>query len=99
MDKQSHFGENLRKIRLSTQLTQKEVADGMGLSRACIANYERSSREPSLERLQNFSNYFHVSVDELLQAPEKPSALSGEGDITTSSSNSSEAAHPNEDVD
>ena len=58
--------QNLRKIREARHLLQKNVADALGISRAAYSNYETGLRCPDLEMLQNLADFFHISVDELL---------------------------------
>ena len=65
---ENFFGENLRKLRRFHRETQRQVADAMNLTRACIANYERASRMPSVPLLKKFSRHFHVSIDKLLSS-------------------------------
>lgn len=47
-------------------MTQKQLADCLGVSIATISLYELQERMPSVDILINVSDYFHVSVDYLL---------------------------------
>lgn len=47
-------------------VTQQEVADDLGFSRATYAHYEIGRREPDNEMLQKLADYFDVSTDILL---------------------------------
>lgn len=47
-------------------MSQKEVAEKLGLSDAVLSNYERNLREPDFETLINLSKLFNVSTDYLL---------------------------------
>ena len=47
-------------------MTQKELADKMGLTKAVISYYELQERYPSPEVLVKLSAIFHVSTDYLL---------------------------------
>ena len=60
------FGNTLKRLRLQTGLTQKELADKMGLTKAVISYYELQERYPSPEVLVKLSAIFHVSTDYLL---------------------------------
>lgn len=60
------FGERLKKLRKSVGLSQQELGDILGLSKACISQYEKNARVPSIETLINISNYYEVSVDYLI---------------------------------
>lgn len=44
--------EKLKKLRLTRNLTQKELAVKSGLTDAAIRNYELGNRSPSKEQLQ-----------------------------------------------
>lgn len=60
------FGENLKKIRSEKQLSQKELAMLIGVSRQAIAAYETDSREPKFSLLIQIADAFNVSTDYLL---------------------------------
>lgn len=58
--------ENLKKLRISHNLTQKEIADELGMNQQTYANYEAGRREPGFDILREMSSYFNVSIDYLL---------------------------------
>ncbi len=60
------FGKILRTLRERSKMTQKQLADCLGVSIATISLYELQERMPSVDILINVSDYFHVSVDYLL---------------------------------
>jgi len=62
----SNFSENLKNLRRSKKLTQKELSDITGIPISTIAHYEAGSRIPSVEQLKTLSNFFKVSTDYLL---------------------------------
>ena len=57
--------ENIRRLRLEHRLTQKELADIVGITQQCINNYENRSTYPSFDVLMKMADYFHVSLDYL----------------------------------
>ncbi len=57
-----NFGEHLRKLRLSKGLTQKQLAEKVGVSERGIQNYEMGVRLPAYEILTALSDYFEVPV-------------------------------------
>lgn len=59
-------GSNIRRNRLERNLTQEEVAVHLGVSFQTISKWERGDRYPDIEMLPVISNYFGISVDELL---------------------------------
>lgn len=60
------FGKILRTLRERSKMTQKQLADCLGVSIATISLYELQERMPSVDILINVSDYFHVSVDYLV---------------------------------
>ena len=59
------FAEKLKRIRLKMNLTQKDVAKILGITRTAYANNEQGLREPDLLTLWKIADFF-VSVDYLL---------------------------------
>lgn len=60
------FGENLKKLRVSHGLTQKELGDKVGLSKAVVSKYENGLGYPTFEGLIRLASYFNVTTDYLL---------------------------------
>ena len=60
------LGNRLRALRLSRNLTQKTVAEYLGLSLMAYAHYELGDRDPSLDTLRRLCDFFDVSADYLI---------------------------------
>jgi transcriptional regulator with XRE-family HTH domain len=60
------FGDRIALLREKSGLTQEQLAQKLGISRAALAKYEKSRREPDYETLNKIANFFSVSVDYLL---------------------------------
>ena len=60
------FGQKIKELRNSKNLTAKQVADAIGLTRNAITNYEADIREPSLSVLKSLCDFFNVSADYLI---------------------------------
>lgn len=58
--------EKLRTLREARGLTQLQVANRIGVSKAMISAYETASKVPSIEVLIRLSRLFSVSVDYLV---------------------------------
>ena len=58
--------EKLRTLREARGLTQLQVANLIGVSKAMISAYETASKAPSIEVLIRLSRLFGVSVDYLV---------------------------------
>ena len=67
------MGKKLRALRIENKLTQKQVANRIGLAISAISSYESGARYPSYEALIKLSRIFHVSTDYLLGLTEKRS--------------------------
>lgn len=59
------LAENLKRIRKSRGLTQEELADVSGLSRASIQVYEQGKYEPKLDALQRLSAALRCNISAL----------------------------------
>lgn len=60
------LGERLQTIRKSKNLSQKDVANALGISAAVISNYENGGRTPSIEVLISLASFYRCSTDYLL---------------------------------
>lgn len=60
------FCKNLKSVRLENELTQKQIAQHLGVVESCYANWEQGRTEPNIEMLRKLSALLHVTVDELL---------------------------------
>ena len=65
------MGEKLKSLRLEKNLTQKQIADRIGLAISAVSSYESGSRYPSYDVLVKLSRIFHVSTDYLLGITDK----------------------------
>jgi transcriptional regulator with XRE-family HTH domain len=61
------LANRLRELREEKGLTQKDLAQALGLSsKSTITNYEQNDRDPDYETLIKIAKYFEVSIDYLL---------------------------------
>ena len=60
------LGKRLKELREERNLTQKQLADILGINSVTYLHYEKDQREPPLSLLADFAVYFDVSVDYLL---------------------------------
>lgn len=60
------FHEKLQELRKSRGLTQEELAEALYVSRTAISKWETGRGYPSIDSLKGISNYFSVTIDDLL---------------------------------
>ena len=60
------FCQNLKLCRRDCELTQKQVAQKLGVVESCYANWEQGRTEPNIEMLRKLGDIFQVSLDELI---------------------------------
>lgn len=58
--------ERLKLLRKQKGVTQKTVADAIGVTLSAYSNYEQGLREPNNQILVNICKYYDVSADYLL---------------------------------
>lgn len=57
------IGKKLQQLRKGRKLTQQELADKMGVTRATVSNYEVGRRAPHLSELKRFAEFYGVGLD------------------------------------
>lgn len=61
----SPFGRNLRRLRTERNLSQKDVADAVGVQQAMISNIENGDRRPSFATATAIAACLSVTLDEM----------------------------------
>lgn len=64
------FNEKLQDLRKQKGLTQEELAEYLYVSRTAISKWESGRGFPNIASLKAISNFFSVSLDELLSGEE-----------------------------
>ena len=62
------FHEKLQELRKKRGLTQEELAEALYVSRTAISKWESGRGYPSIDSLKEISNFFSVSIDDLLSS-------------------------------
>jgi len=60
------FNEILRQLRTEKNLSQKVVADAIGVDRTTYTKYETGKSQPDFTTIQKLAEFYSVSVDYLL---------------------------------
>lgn len=65
------FKDTLKKLRLSKKWTQDELGQKLHVSDRTIGTWERGTRQPNIETINEIASLFNVTTDYLLGRPEK----------------------------
>ncbi|UJF34311.1 helix-turn-helix domain-containing protein [Paenibacillus hexagrammi] len=68
----SKYGDRIALLRDKHALTQEELANKLGISRASLSHYETSRREPDYDTINKIATFFKVSIDYLLGRTNSP---------------------------
>jgi transcriptional regulator with XRE-family HTH domain len=61
-----NYGENIRKYRISSNMSQEQLAERLNVSRQAVSKWELNETEPDLSKVVKMSELFGISVDEML---------------------------------
>jgi transcriptional regulator with XRE-family HTH domain len=61
------LGKKLKNIRIKKKYSQDNVADFLHISRQSVSKWENDSSYPDLDNLVKLSEYYEVSIDDLLK--------------------------------
>ena len=65
--------DSLRRFRNEFKLTQKAVANSIGMRETSYSRYERGEREPAYKQLIKLADTYRISLDYLVGRSDKPS--------------------------
>lgn len=65
------LGNNIKELRKSKRMTQKDLALAMNVSQQTVGAWETERAIPGADTLSELANYFNVTTDYLLGRPEK----------------------------
>ena len=65
----------LREIRKAKGISQLKLAMDLNTNQNTISRYETGEREPGITELIRIADYFHVSLDYLLERTDNPKML------------------------
>lgn len=67
------FAVRLKELRKKNNLTQKELAEKIGVSMQSVSLWERGPRKPDFGTLDSIADFFHVRLNYLLGASDDDS--------------------------
>ena len=65
------LGDNIKKYREENKMTQRDIAEILGVEPGTISKYESGMIEPNIESLKRLADTFNITVDELIKDEEK----------------------------
>lgn len=76
------FNENLKDARIQRGLSQKEVAESIGVAKSTYSLYESGSREPNVQTIKKIADVLNISADTLLGVDDQPQTIAAHFDGT-----------------
>ena len=61
-----HFSDNLIKLRQKKKITQEQLADFVGVTKASVSKWETRQSLPDILLLPKLAAFFDITIDELL---------------------------------
>ena len=74
------FNENLKIARERKGISQKDMAESIGVAKSTYSLYESGNREPNVQTIKKIADVLNVSADELLGLNEEPITLAAHFD-------------------
>lgn len=63
---QEKVGKFIKEIRIQNHLTQKELADKLGVTFQAVSKWENGKNIPDIALLKEISDMFHINIDDIL---------------------------------
>lgn len=63
----NNLGKQIKILRITKDLTQKQLADMLGVGSYIVSNIEKGRTEPDIELLKKLCVIFDITADELLE--------------------------------
>ncbi len=60
------FGDNFKKLRQEAKLSQKQVADKLGIYQSNVSDWENDVSRPEYEKLIQLTKLYDCSIAEIL---------------------------------
>lgn len=85
------YTNKLKQLRKERGLTQRQLADEIGLGKSAIGMYESGKRTPEFETLEAICDFFNVNMD-VLSDVKSPPTKSEEGQLVAQAKTDSKAS-------
>lgn len=67
----NELGNNIRRLREQSGMSQDELAERLSCTRQTVSNYERGVSEPDLESIRKMADIFNCDINELINGENK----------------------------
>ena len=74
------FNENLKIARERKGISQKDMAESIGVAKSTYSLYESGNREPNVQTIKRIADILNVSADELLGITDEPTTIAAHFD-------------------
>ena len=71
----NRLGNKIASLRKTNNLSQRELAKSLNVSNKTISKWECGNGKPDIEMIQMISDFFHISVDELLSESSQTTSI------------------------
>ena len=61
-----NIAQNIKQMRKEMGLTQKELAERVGVTQQCISDWENGKIEPTISYVAKMSKIFETTIDSLV---------------------------------
>lgn len=75
-----NFNENLKNARERKGMSQKDVAEEIGVAKSTYSLYESGNREPNVQTIKRIADVLNVSADDLLGLNNEPITIAAHFD-------------------
>jgi transcriptional regulator with XRE-family HTH domain len=72
------FGDKIKELRLAKRMSQAELGDVLGVTRAAVQQWESNTTRPALNKLSELARFFDISLADLMGAPQEHESVDGE---------------------
>ena len=62
-----NFGENIKRLRTSANLTQSELAKRLGIKQSSYVSWEQKKSNPTLELLEKLSDIYQMPIRKIIE--------------------------------
>lgn len=69
------LNERLKNLRIKNGVTQKAIAEGIGVTSVSVQRFEYGTAKPKLDTVIKLADFFNVSTDYLLGRSDNPARL------------------------